>query len=109
MDNLNKEMFVIKDKNIEQMESISRPSLSFWQDAWRRLRKNKTAIIGLCIITVYVLLAIFAPMLSKYGFSTMDAANQHASPSMEHWFGTDGTGRLSVFSQLLSTCVWELL
>ena len=93
MEKINKEMFVIKGKNTERMESISRPSLSFWQDAWRRLRKNKAAIAGLCILAVYVLLAIFAPILSKYGFSTMDAANQHAAPSMEHWFGTDSTGR----------------
>ena len=93
MMDLNKEMFVIKGKNVEKMETISRPSLSFWQDAWRRFRKNRAAFIGLCIILVYVLLAIFAPMLSKYGFSTMDAANQHAAPSAEHWFGTDATGR----------------
>ena len=93
MMDLNKDMFVIKGKNVEQMETISRPSLSFWQDAWRRFRKNRAAFVGLCIILVYVLLAIFAPMLSKYGFSTMDAAHQHAAPSAAHWFGTDATGR----------------
>ena len=49
-----KDMFVIKGKNVEQMETISRPSLSFWQDAWRRFRKNRAAFIGLCIILVYV-------------------------------------------------------
>ena len=93
MMDLNKDMFVIKGKNVEKMETISRPSLSFWQDAWRRFRKNKAAFVGLCIILVYVLLAIFAPMLSHYGFSTMDAAHQHAAPSAAHWFGTDATGR----------------
>ena len=124
MDNLSKEMFVIKGKNIERMESISRPSLSFWQDAWRRLRKNRAAFVGLCIIIFYVILAIFAPMLSQYGFSTMDAANQHAAPSLQHWFGTDATGRdqwvrtwmgarvslsIGLFSATINMCVGAVL
>jgi len=90
---LNKDMFVIKGKNIERMESISRPSLSFWQDAWRRLRKNRAAFIGLCIIVLYALLAIFAPIFSKYSFSAMDTKFMHALPSAEHWLGCDATGR----------------
>ena len=48
------------------MESISRPSLSFWQDAWRRLKKNKAAMFGLSLIIFYALLSIFAPMFSQY-------------------------------------------
>ena len=93
MAELNKDMFVIKGKNTEKMESISRPSLYFWQDAWRRLRKNRAAFIGLCIIVLYALLAIFAPMLSKYSFSAMDTQAMHATPSAEHWLGCDATGR----------------
>ena len=62
MIDLNKDMFVIRGKNIEQMETISRPSLSFWQDAWRRFRKNKAAFVGLCIILLYVLLIIGSAM-----------------------------------------------
>lgn len=90
---LNKDMFVIRGKNIEKMESISRPSLSFWSDAWRRLRKNRAAFIGLCIIVLYALLAIFAPMLSRYSFSSMDTDFIHAGPSLTHWLGCDSTGR----------------
>ena len=93
MAELNKEMFTIKGKNTQRMESISRPSLSFWQDAWRRLRKNRAAFVGLCIIVLYALLAIFAPMLSHYGFSTMDPNSIHAGPSSAHWLGCDATGR----------------
>ena len=87
------EKFVIKGKNTEKMESISRPSLSFWQDAWRRLRKNRAAFIGLCILTLYVILAIFAPILSKYSYTAMDAHAMNARPSLAHWLGTDSTGR----------------
>ena len=93
MAELNKDMFVIKGKDDKKMESISRPSLSFWSDAWRRLRKNRVAFVGLCIIVLYVLLAIFAPMFSKYGFSDMDTSSIHAMPSAKHWLGCDATGR----------------
>lgn len=93
MAELNKESFVIKGKDTIRMESISRPSLSFWQDAWRRLRKNKAAFIGLCIVVFYTIMAIFAPMFSKYSMSDMDATARNAFISAEHWLGTDATGR----------------
>lgn len=124
MAELNKDMFVIKGKNTEKMESISRPSLSFWQDAWRRLRKNRAAFIGLCIIVLYALLAIFAPMLSKYSFSAMDTQAMHATPSAEHWLGCDATGRdqwvriwmgarvslsIGLFSAVINMCVGAVI
>lgn len=93
MAELNKDLFVIKGKDVQKMESISRPSLSFWSDAWRRLRKNRTAFIGLCIIVLYALLAIFAPMFSKYSYSAMDVQARHAFISLDHWLGCDATGR----------------
>ena len=78
MADLKKEQFIIKGKDTVRMESISRPSLSFWSDAWRRLRKNKSAFIGLCIVVLYALLAIFAPMFSQYTQSQMDVDNRNA-------------------------------
>ena len=90
MAELNRESFVIKGKDTVRME---RPSLSFWQDAWRRLRKNKAAFIGLCIVIFYTIMAIFAPMFSDYSMSDMDATARNAFISAEHWLGTDATGR----------------
>ncbi|MCI6060997.1 MAG: ABC transporter permease [Dorea sp.] len=93
MAELNRDMFVIKGKDAKRMESISRPSLSFWQDAWRRLKKNRSAIVGLIIIVLYAVLAIFAPMFSKYSFSEMDIEAIHSLPTSAHWLGCDSTGR----------------
>lgn len=87
------ELFETRGKSTDRMDSISRPALSFWQDAWRRLRKNKAAFVGLCIITLYVLLAIFAPMLSRYGFADMDISAMYSLPSAQHLLGADDTGR----------------
>lgn len=120
MAELNKDMFVIKGKNTERMETISRPSLSFWQDAWRRLRKNRAAFLGLCIIALYALLAIFVPIFSKYSYTAMDTASMHGLPSMAHWLGCDATGRdqwvrvwmgarvslsIGLFSAVINMCV----
>lgn len=93
MENLSKELFTVVGKDDQKMESITRPNLSFWQDAWRRLKKNRAAFAGLLIIALYVVLAIFAPMLSQYGYTTMDANAMHQGPSLTHWLGTDATGR----------------
>ena len=93
MAELNKDMFVIRGKDTVRMESISRPSLSFWSDAWRRLRKNKSAFFAMCLVLLYTLLAIFAPMFSQYTQSQMDANARHALFSAAHWLGTDSTGR----------------
>lgn len=88
-----KELFVYRGPDKETMESISRPNISFWQDAWRRLKKNRFAFAGLCIITLYGLLAIFAPMLSQYSYSDMDAKAMNSIPTLTHWLGCDSMGR----------------
>lgn len=93
MEGLNRELFTVVGRDAQQMDTISRPNLSFWQDAWRRLRKNRAAYFGLMIIVLYTLLAIFAPMLSGYSYTAMDPAAMHQGPSAAHWLGADATGR----------------
>ncbi len=124
MDELSEELFTVKGKSLDQMESISRPNLSFWQDAWRRLFRNRAAFTGLCIIILYALMAVFAPMFSRYEFSTMDAAAMNAGPSPVHWLGCDSTGRdlwvrvwmgarvslsIGLFSAVINMCVGAVI
>jgi len=56
--------------NKEELEKdkIERPSLTYWQDAWRRLKKNKLSMLGLSVIIIIALTAIFAPMISNYSY-----------------------------------------
>lgn len=93
MNNIDKSQFVRVGKNVEKMEAISRPNLTYWKDAWRRIKKNKVAFAGLVIIIVYVFLAIFGPMMSKYGYTEIDSSRMNQFVSSEHWFGTDELGR----------------
>ena len=47
MAEITKEQFKVVGKNTKTMESISRPNIGYWQDAWRRIRKNKIAFFTL--------------------------------------------------------------
>lgn len=85
--------FVIVGKNKNKMESIARPSLSYWQDAWRRLKKNKVAFASMLLIILYVFLAIIAPIFSRYGYADVDSDSMNQFLSAQHWFGTDSIGR----------------
>lgn len=87
------EDFIHVGKSLEKMESISRPSLTFWQEAWRRIRINRVAYFSLYLLLLYGLLAVFAPALSRYGFDEQDAYAMKQSFSGAHWFGTDALGR----------------
>lgn len=67
---------------------------------WSRLRKNKMAMLGLVIISILALLAIFAPLIMPYGYEEIDILNSLQGPSKAHWFGTDDLGR-DIFSRLI--------
>lgn len=64
----NQSRFEIVGLAEESNEEILRPSLTYWQDAWMRMRKNKGSMIGLFFITLFILLATFAPMISNYEY-----------------------------------------
>ena len=67
---------------------------------WRRLKKNKLAVVGLFIILALVLIAAFAPLIAPYDYATQDITNVFAESSKEHWLGTDNYGR-DILSRLI--------
>ena len=64
--------------------------------------------VGACIVASFVLVAVFAPLLSPYDPLAQDPANSLASPSTAHLLGTDQLGR-DVFSRLLHAARIDLL
>ena len=70
-----------------------RPSLTYWSDAWMRLKHDKLALFGLIVIVMILLLAVFGPMFSPYEYDSMDFMSINEPPNMTHWFGTDTFGR----------------
>lgn len=77
------------------------PSLTYWQDAWRRLKQNKLAMFGLGALIVLFLLAIVGPFLSSYTYYETHLALKNEPPSTTFWFGTDELGR-----DLFTRCWW---
>lgn len=85
--------FQFIEKETEKKELVARPSLSYWQDAWIRLRKNKMAMLGLIFLVILGFMAIFGPIMTPYDVNAQNLPNQYQPPSSEHWFGTDSAGR----------------
>lgn len=91
---LQKEQFKVIGKDLSVAQKIVRPSLTYWQDAWRRLKKNPAAITAIIILALLVMMAIFQPMFSKYSFSEQNLMLTNAKPGVQgHLFGTDELGR----------------
>ncbi|NKJ09271.1 nickel transporter permease [Rhizobium sp. SG741] len=67
---------------------------------WLGLKGNALGMIGLSIILLFILLALFAPWLATHDPATQDLANRLAKPSAAHWLGTDELGR-DIYSRLL--------
>ncbi len=69
---------------------------SLWQDARRRLLRNKAAVASMIFLTIIVVMAVFAPLLSPWAFDDPDWEYDFPGPpnaELLHWFGTDGNGR----------------
>lgn len=67
--------------------------LSNCQDGWKRLRKQKTALVGLGIILFFILIGLLAPFIAPGNWDGQNLAMSLQPPSTAHWFGTDDLGR----------------
>ncbi|WP_339250384.1 oligopeptide ABC transporter permease [Sporosarcina sp. FSL W8-0480] len=115
----------------DSAERITKPSLSFWQDAWLRLRKNKAAIVSMVVLVLLVLMALVGPHLNGRSGDVQNLRHANLPPKIPgieklgifngvgelggqkldlyevkkvdeyYWFGTDGLGR-DLFTRL-----WE--
>jgi len=68
---------------------------SLWQDARRRLFRNKAAVVSMVILTIITGLAIFAPYVSPHSLDEVYWERIQVGPDFAnaHWFGTDSNGR----------------
>ena len=96
--NITPEMQAINKKIIRNGKRVKSTPM---MDAWRRLLRNKTAIIGLVIIILLVILALFAPVIAPYRYDAIDPMSMNQTPSLQHLFGTDQVGR-----DLFSRCIY---
>lgn len=103
------EDFVLASEEEKASVSVDRESTTFWQDAWRRLKANKVAMVALVIIILYIIIAFFGPMFIPYEYDQQVRGSENLMPFeysedelelkaagesvFPHIFGTDTMGR----------------
>src|SRR5439155_26416373 len=71
----------------------ARAPSGYYTDAWRRLRRNRWAVLGMAVVGLFAVLAAGAPLLNLADPITQDLNARLLSPSRLHWLGTDDLGR----------------
>ena len=88
------EIKIIEEKNEKDTTVVEqRPEVNLWKDAFRRLLKNKMAVVGGIIIIILVLLAIFANYIAPYHFAEGNLLENYAKPGSKYLLGADFMGR----------------
>ena len=82
-----------KQKTVVTSQGETLKPHSQWGDVWRRLRRNKLAMVGMFIVIILVLVAIFADQIAPYAYNEEDFRNRMLFPCAAHPFGTDNQGR----------------
>jgi oligopeptide transport system permease protein len=76
-------------------EEINKPSLTFWQDAWMRVRKNKGALVSLIVMGLIIMLALVGPLVSGREFDKQNVRHNNLPPKIQgldnvSWLPFDG-------------------
>ena len=101
--------------SIAELESreiqLEAPS-GLWNEAWQRLRRNPGAIVGFVIVSTFVVVAIFAPLIAPDDPRAQDLSLIREGccpgPSADYWFGVDALGR-DEFSRVVYGARYSLL
>ncbi|MED1664494.1 oligopeptide ABC transporter permease [Brevibacillus laterosporus] len=84
---------IVKNDLETGIQTASYSKSSLWGQSFKKLQKNKIAIIGLCFLVIIFLFCFLGPLLSPYRLGKINAAMINKPPSMSHWLGTDALGR----------------
>ena len=79
---MSKEKFVFVEQTGEGNEAI-RPSLTYWKDAWRRLKKNKLSVMGMFTIVLILMFGFVGPQLTPYSYSDQVNDYKNLPPRLE--------------------------
>ncbi len=91
--------FELADQSKFDADEVVRPNISYWQDAWRRLKKNKLAMLSMGILLILFIMSVIGPGLSGQNYTTLVPEIKNQPPGSTYWLGTDYLGR-DLFSRL---------
>ncbi|GEN44359.1 ABC transporter permease [Alkalibacillus haloalkaliphilus] len=81
-------------------EKVENPRVKSIKDFYKRLAKNKAALIGFYTILFLIVVSIIGPLLTSNHPNDTDVMNRFEGPSAEFWFGTDHMGR-DIFTRII--------
>jgi len=91
---LDPDLFQSADIDAQEGEIIAGPPVGFWKDAWRRLKKNRGALISLgVLIAVFAMAFVIGPLVALHSPFDQNMSQRYLGPTSEYWFGTDKFGR----------------
>lgn len=96
---VNKDKFELADTTSLDADLLVRENVSYFKDAWRRLKQNKVAMASIFVLVAIIVMAIVGPYLSGAEYIAIETSNKNISPNSTYWFGTDGLGR-DIFSRV---------
>ncbi|AZV51680.1 ABC transporter permease [Bacillus pumilus] len=87
-------------KELEPPQPKEERSQSLILESMKQFFQHKLAVIGSVIVFLFLILAIFAPLIAPYGINEQSLGERFSAPSAAHWFGTDDFGR-DIFSRVV--------
>ncbi|MDO4721221.1 MAG: ABC transporter permease [Peptostreptococcaceae bacterium] len=87
------ESWQLLSKEEKEADKIVRPSMTYWEDVWRRMKNNKVAMGSLIFLTLLGLAVILIPMFYPISYSDQNLMNANLPPGEGGLFGTDKLGR----------------
>lgn len=95
----------IEKKNAKRKKPVKSTPM---RESWKRFKRNPTALIGLGVVCILILVAIFAPLIAPYDYKAQDYSAMMQAPSSAHLFGTDQFGR-DIFSRVIYGTRYSLI
>ncbi|MCY7472139.1 ABC transporter permease [Bacillus safensis] len=87
-------------KELEPPNPKDERSQSLILESMKQFFQHKLAVIGSVVVFLFLILAIFAPLIAPYGINEQSLGERFSAPSAAHWFGTDDFGR-DIFSRVV--------
>ncbi|PCK22482.1 peptide ABC transporter permease [Bacillus pumilus] len=87
-------------KELQTPKPKEERSQSLILESMKQFFQHKLAVIGSVIVFLFLILAIFAPLIAPYGINEQSLGERFSAPSAAHWFGTDDFGR-DIFSRVV--------
>ena len=86
-------LFSLTEQAYAPNASPKTESISYFQDAWLRLKLNRLAMGGFYFLCILIVFAIIGPLLTEYTYYETHLHLKNTPPSIKFWFGTDELGR----------------